>query len=96
MRAGIAQSLQVATLGFDSRERQDFLFSTMSRQLCGPPSLMSNGYLVYLSPGIKRKEREVDHSLPSNAEVKNGEAIPALPHMPSWHSNSFSSSAYMD
>jgi hypothetical protein len=34
-----------------------------------------------LSPGIKRPERETDHSLPSSAEVKNGGAIPTLPRI---------------
>jgi hypothetical protein len=32
----------------------------------------------------KRKGREADHSPPSSAEVKNGGAIPPLPHMSSW------------
>jgi hypothetical protein len=31
-------------------------------------------------PGVKRPGREASHS-PSGAEVKNGEAIPPLPHM---------------
>jgi hypothetical protein len=34
---------------------------------------------------VKRPEREADHSPPSSAEVKNGGAIPPLPHMYSWH-----------
>jgi hypothetical protein len=38
-----------------------------------------------LSPGVKRPGREADHSPPSSADVKNGGAIPLLPHMPSWH-----------
>jgi hypothetical protein len=29
--------------------------------------------------GVKRQEREVDHSLPSCVQVKNGGAIPPLP-----------------
>jgi hypothetical protein len=36
--------------------------------------------------GIKRPGREADHSPPSSAEVKNGGALPPLPHMSSWHS----------
>jgi hypothetical protein len=39
-----------------------------------------------ISPGVKRPRREVDYSPPSNAEVKNGGAIPPLPRMSSWHS----------
>jgi hypothetical protein len=30
--------------------------------------------------------READHSPASSAEVKNGGAMPPLPHMASWHS----------
>jgi hypothetical protein len=32
------------------------------------------------SPGVKRHVREADHSPRSSAEVKNGGAIPSLPH----------------
>jgi hypothetical protein len=35
------------------------------------------------SPGEKRPGREADHPPPTNAEVKNGEAVPCLPHMSS-------------
>jgi hypothetical protein len=38
-----------------------------------------------LSPGIKGPGREADHSPASSAEIKNDEAIPALPLMSSWH-----------
>jgi hypothetical protein len=38
-----------------------------------------------LSPGVKRQGSVADHSPPSSAEVKNGGAIPPLPHMSSWH-----------
>jgi hypothetical protein len=34
-------------------------------------------------PGVNRPGRETDHS--SNAEVKNGGAIPPHPHPASWH-----------
>jgi hypothetical protein len=34
-----------------------------------------------LYPGVKRPAREADHSPPSSAEVKNGGAIPPLPHV---------------
>jgi hypothetical protein len=36
----------------------------------GPPNFLSNGYKG-LSVGIKRPEREADHSTSSSAEVKN-------------------------
>jgi hypothetical protein len=31
--------------------------------------------------GVKRQECEADHLYPSSAKVKNGGAIPPLPHM---------------
>jgi hypothetical protein len=34
--------------------------------------------------GAKRSWREADRSPPSSVEVKNGEAVPPLPNMPSW------------
>jgi hypothetical protein len=37
-----------------------------------------------LTQGVKRPGCEADHSPPSSAEVKNGGAIPPLPHMSSW------------
>jgi hypothetical protein len=37
-----------------------------------------------LSPGLKRPEREADHSLPSSAEFKNSAAITPLPQKSSW------------
>jgi hypothetical protein len=45
-----------------------------------------NGYQEVISPGAKRTGHEADHSPSSNAKVKNGGAIPTLPHMSSWHS----------
>lgn len=36
-----------------------------------------------LSPAVKRKGREADHSPPSRAEIKKCEAIPPPPHMSS-------------
>jgi hypothetical protein len=43
---------------------------------------MDTGILFPL--GVKRPLHEVDHSSPSNAEVKNGGAISPLPHTSSW------------
>jgi hypothetical protein len=39
-----------------------------------------------LSVRVKRLGREADHSPPSSAYVKNGEAIPTLSNTPSWRS----------
>jgi hypothetical protein len=41
-----------------------------SERLCGPSSLLSNGYQGALSLGIKQPERKADQSLPSSVEVK--------------------------
>jgi hypothetical protein len=39
-----------------------------------------------VSPGVKRLRREANQPPPTGAEVKNGGAIPPLPHTFSWHS----------
>jgi hypothetical protein len=39
-------------------------------------------------PGVKLSGYECDHSYPSNANVKNGGAIPPVPHMSLCHSKS--------
>jgi hypothetical protein len=44
---------------------------------------------VALSPGGKATEYEPDHSPPSTTEVKNGGALPPLPHTSSWLNDSF-------
>jgi hypothetical protein len=67
---------------------QQFSFSTASRPALGPTQLPTPWVLGALSPGVKRQDREVDHSPLSNTEVKNGGAIPPLSHMSSWDSDS--------
>jgi hypothetical protein len=42
-----------------------------------------------LSPGIKRPERETDHSSLSSVEVKSDGALHPLPHASLWHSDNF-------
>jgi hypothetical protein len=58
-------------------------FSALERsnRLWGPLSFsfLSNGSRRALSLGVQRLGREADHSPPSSAKVKNGEAIPPLP-----------------
>jgi hypothetical protein len=39
-----------------------------------------------LSLGVNKPGHEVNHSLPTIAEVKNGGAVHPIPHTPSWHS----------
>jgi hypothetical protein len=48
-------------------------------------SLLSNWYRGSF-PGVKQPGCEAVHSHPYSVEIKNGGAIPLLPHMSSWHS----------
>jgi hypothetical protein len=48
-----------------------FSLPPRSERLWGPPSLLSNEYQELIPRGVKRPEREADHSPRSNAEVKN-------------------------
>jgi hypothetical protein len=41
---------------------------------------ISRRHHIALPPGVKRQGRETDHSPLSSPEVKNGGAIPPLPH----------------
>jgi hypothetical protein len=58
--------------GFNSRrELGIFLFSTASRLPLGPIQPPIRWVPGALSQGVKRLEREADHSSPSSTEVKN-------------------------
>jgi hypothetical protein len=72
--------------GFDFRQCKIFLFSTASRPALGSTQPPIQWVQWAFSPGVKQEEREADHSAPSSAEVKKGEAMTPLPHMSSWHS----------
>jgi hypothetical protein len=69
-----------------SRQGQEiltyFTVSTPALEPTQPPIQRVPGAL---SPGVKRLGDEAGHSPPCIAKVKNGGAIPPLPHMPSWH-----------
>jgi hypothetical protein len=60
--------------GFDSQQRQEGFLSFAS---CA----MGTGN----SPAVKRPAREGDPFPLYSAEIKNGEAVPPLPHTSSWH-----------
>jgi hypothetical protein len=69
----------------DFRKGQEvFLFSTASRPALRSIEPPIQCVLVDLYTGVKRQGREVDHSPPSSAEIKNDGAIPPLPSMFSW------------
>jgi hypothetical protein len=60
------------------------LFSIASRPTFGPTQPPIKWIPGAPSPGVKRPGREADHSPPSSAKVKNGEAILPLLHTTSW------------
>jgi hypothetical protein len=62
-----------------------FLFTTASRTALGPTQPPIQCVPGALSPGVKRLGREVDHSPPSSAEVKEYvELYLHSPNTPSW------------
>jgi hypothetical protein len=74
-------TVQMATVPFLA---EIFLFSTVPRLVQGPTQPPVEWGPETLSPEVKQEGHEANHSPPSNAEAKNGGAIPPLPHMPSW------------
>jgi hypothetical protein len=76
-------------LGYDLGDRSyrvrfpgglgNFLFTTVSRTALGPTQLPIQWVLGALSLGVKRPEREADHSPPSSAEVKNAWSYTSTP-----------------
>jgi hypothetical protein len=63
---------------------KDFLLSTSSRQVFGPIQPTIRWVAGALSPGVKQSEREIDHSTPASAEVKNMSIYTSTPHTLSW------------
>jgi hypothetical protein len=79
-RVGIAKGY-----GLDGRRstpgmERFILFSTGSRPALVPTQPPIQWAKVDFSPAIKRLGRESVYSPPSKAEIKNGGAIPSLPH----------------
>jgi hypothetical protein len=68
--------------GFDFRQAQEiFLFPIDFKLTLGPNQPPIKWVLEALSLGVKRQEREADHSPPSSVDVKNGGTIPPLRRM---------------
>jgi hypothetical protein len=85
--ASIATRLRAGQPGFNSQQGQEiFLFSVVSRPTLGPIQPPIQWVPGVLSLGVKWQGCEADHSPPCSVEVKNGGAMPPLPHMPPWHS----------
>ena len=85
--AGIAQLTQRLATGWTVRGSNPSgseIFRTRPDPSWGPPSLLYNGYRVSF-PAIKRPGRGVNHTPPSNAEVKERvELYLYSPCGPSW------------
>jgi hypothetical protein len=58
-----------------------FFISTSSRLVLGPSQPLLQLVPGALPMGVKGPGHEADHISPSRAEVKNGGAIPPLPHV---------------
>ena len=56
------------------------IFRTRPHRPCGPSSLLYNGNWVSF-PGVKRSGRDVNHPIPSSAEIK--ERVELYPYSPS-------------
>lgn len=80
------QAGQTKNLGSVAVRVKIFLFSTASRLalwLTQPPNQLILLILMALPPRVKWLEWESDHSLPSNADLKNDGAMPPFPQMSS-------------
>jgi len=62
-----------------------FLFATAAIPALGPTEPPIHWVPVALSLGLKQLGCEADHSLSSNAEVKNMWSYTFTPHTASWH-----------
>jgi len=65
---------------------ENFLFVTaFTDWLWGPTKPPIKWVPGTLTPGVKRVERQADHSPPSNAKVKNKLSYTSTPKMSSWY-----------
>jgi hypothetical protein len=76
--------------GLDGRSsipgRDKIFLLIASRPTLGPSQPPIQCVPGETSQEVKRPGSKADHSPQSNADAKNGGAIPPLPHMFSWHS----------
>jgi hypothetical protein len=78
---GIATGYRLGGRGSIPDRGQIFLFSTASKPAIGPTQPPTQYAAGDPSPEIKRPGREAEHPPQSSVEVKNGGAIPPLPHV---------------
>jgi hypothetical protein len=71
-----SDGLRAGRSGFDFRQEKKISLISTSRTALGPIQPP-----IQWVRGVKRTEREADHSPPSSAEVKNGGAILPLLHV---------------
>jgi hypothetical protein len=65
---------------FFSRQGQEiFLSTTASRPALGPTQSSIQWVPASFSPGVKRPDREADHSPASSADVKNTRSYTSIP-----------------
>jgi hypothetical protein len=77
-----SNKLQTGWPGLNSWKGQEiFLYSLASRLALGPTQPPIQWVFRTLSPGVRRPEGEDDHSSSLSAQVKNGGAMPPLPHI---------------
>jgi hypothetical protein len=78
---GITTGYRLDSHGLNPDRGKIFLFSVMSRLTLEPTQPPVQWAVRAFSLVVKQKSHEADHQCPSGAKVKNGGAIPPLPHM---------------
>jgi hypothetical protein len=71
----------MARVQFPAGEKDFYLLQSVQTRCSGahPATYPMGTGISFLV--VKQPVHEADHSPPSNVEVKNGEAIPSLPHI---------------
>jgi hypothetical protein len=83
---GIATDYGLDGMGKNPDRGKIFLSFTASSPALGPTQPPIQWISGAISLGIKRPDREAEHSPPISAEDKNGGVILPLPHVASWRS----------
>jgi hypothetical protein len=80
--ANTVARLRAGPVGFDSRQRQRFLFATASKPVPGPTQSPIQWVQGDVSPAVKQPGREAYHSPLFRAEVKNTWSYTSTPPIP--------------